>query len=407
MNIKRAFFFYSLPIFILLVSACSGGVQPSPERTAPPVLGEVSAPTLAPTAVPVFHPTGVLVDTGNGTSLDYYDINGELLKTFAAPEDTTLSPENTCLIGSGTSSSSSVAVVYRSWNPEASLEVSDGNKTSMLRKTDAFLALACVPGQAALAFSEVSIENGTPHSALYADSTDNLSSTTCRFVFKDGETQTALLPVAVTAAAGNPKGIWYTRYVWGVGGTDLVFPITRGLTYYDLAIHENRALLEDNRNFQGISPDMKYAGSVDFRSDGDLSMRATELASGRSVAFPLNTMSKRGAGYAVFSPDNQFVAWMEGSGSLTSDPPDFQAVVRVGSLADEAIEAEVDSTAAAQALNLTGIAFLKPAGWLDDHTLLIEARGADWEQAYLLRFDLQSGGLATFSPGSFLGFSYP
>jgi hypothetical protein len=108
-----------------------------------------------------------------------------------------------------------------------------------------------------------------------------------------------------------------------------------------------------------------------------------------------------------FSPDNRHIAWLEAGGSLISDPPDFQATVRVGSLVDGTIEAEVDATAAAQVLNLERIAFLKPVGWLDDHSLLLEARSADWEQAYLLRFDLQSQGLALFSPGSFLGFSYP
>ena len=407
MKNRRTFLTGLLFLSVIFLAACNGNAQPGQAPAAPPAQGESSAPTLAPTAVPEYHPSGVLVDPGNGAGLNYYDINGQLVKTFAAPRNTKLDPENVCLTGSGTSGNTSVAVVFQSLDAEAELVMTDGIQSSSLRKTDTFFALACVPGQAALAFSEVSIENGIPYSSLYAESIDNLSSLSPVLQSKDAETQTVFMPVAVTAAAGNPKGIWYTHSAWGVGGADLIFPITRGLDFYDLSTKEKRNLLDESRNFQGISPDRQFAGSVDFRSDGDLSMRATELASGRSTAFPLKAGSKRGAGYAVFSPDDAHIAWMEAGGSLTSDPPDFLATVRVGSLANGTIEAEVDATAAAQALNLERIAFLKPVGWLDDHSLLMEARSSDWEQAYLLRFDLQSQGLALFSPGSFLGFSYP
>ncbi len=404
---NRRAFLTGLPLLsVIFLAACSGSAQPGQAPAAPAAQGESSAPTLAPTAVPEYHPSGVLVDPGNGASLNYYDINGQLVKTFAAPRNTTLDPQNVCLTGSGTSGNSSVAVVFQSLDPQAGLVMTDGIQSSSLRKTDTFFALACVPGQAALAFSEVSIENEIPRSSLYAESTDNLGSLSPVLQSQDAETQTVFLPVAVTAAAGNPKGIWYTHSAWGVGGADLIFPITRGLDFYDLSTKEKRNLLDGNRNFQGISPDRQFAGSVDFRSDGDLSMRATELVSGRSIDFPLKAGSKRGAGYAVFSPDNTYIAWMEAGGSLTSDPPDFLATVRVGSLANGTIEAEVDATAAAQVLKLERIAFLKPVGWLDSQALLIEARSADWQQAYLLRFDLQSQSIAVFSSGSFLGFSY-
>lgn len=410
MKIRSLIHFTPLFCAAALLTACSGAALPDgavESQAAPTLEGEAIAPTLAATAAPENFPTGVLVDIGNDTSLALFDPYGRQIATLETPGFLQASPETVILAGSPISGDSSVSVIYHLPGSEGGLMLSAAGESQMLRKDDAILALAGTRSQAAFAFSEFQLVDGIPHSKLFAGSTENAGALDAFLQTSDALTQSVLTPVGVNVVGESPIGVWYTHSAWGIGGQDLIFPITRGLYYFDLAAGRNRTYLDESRSFQGISPDLQWAGSVSFEPQADRSMTVSPLLDGNEVNFPLKPESDRGAGYAVFSPDDRHIAWLEAGGSLTSDPPDFQATVRVGSLSDGTIEAEVDSAAAAQALNVEGIAFLKPAGWLDDHSLLLEARSLDWKQAYLLRFDLQSGELALFSQGSFLGFSYP
>ncbi len=71
-----------------------------------------------------------------------------------------------------------------------------------------------------------------------------------------------LLPVAVEAAGGQPQGVWYVQTAWGIGGVDLIYPINRGLYFYDLTTGENGMALNPDCNFQGISPDLTLAACI-------------------------------------------------------------------------------------------------------------------------------------------------
>jgi hypothetical protein len=250
-----------------------------------------------------------------------------------------------------------------------------------LRQSDSLAAFACAHGQEVLTFSEVSVVNGIPHSALYAGNTDNLNALTPFLTRDDQDTQTVLMPVGLKAASNDPKGVYYTYSAWGVGGVDQVFPITRGLFYYNLSAQRTQILLDESRSFQGLSPDMHFIGSVDFQPDGDRSMLATDLSSGHNIHFDLKTGSDRGAGYASFSPENQYIAWMEGSGSFSSSPDDFIAIVRIGDLGSGKVLAETDNSAAAKILGIEKVSLLKPVGWLNEHSLLLEAVSSDWDQS--------------------------
>jgi hypothetical protein len=45
-------------------------------------------------------------------------------------------------------------------------------------------------------------------------------------------------------------------------------------------------------------------------------------------------------------------------------------------------------------------------GWLNDNTLLIEARGTSWDDAYVVQMDLKDKNVYSFAIGSFVGFVY-
>lgn len=393
-----------LPIGLILLSititACAGSANPG--QTAPPVdqAGEAQAPTLE--AGPPESdglPSGVLVDPQSGDKLYVYTPTGQHESTLDAPGLSGTSSQIAHLAGA--------ALVYQSWEPEQALQVNEQGSIRSLRSTQGFFGLAGAAGQSALAFSEVVVDGMLPHSYLYASNLDSLAASGPFYDLYDENMQMALLPVAVEAAGSQPKTVWYTQSAWGIGGVDLIFPINRGLYAYDLSANQPGQALDSTRNFQGISPDMRLAASTAFDAQADQSLTVNDFASGQQVAFPLRANSERGAGYAVFSPDGLLVAWLEAGGSFAAEPSTYHSVVRIGETANGGVDYEIEDGSIAQALNLGHITYMKPAGWLDNHTLLIETRASDWGNVVLVSADLSQGTLAYFCDGAFAGFVYP
>ncbi|MDP2965846.1 MAG: hypothetical protein Q8N39_07400 [Pelolinea sp.] len=397
-----------------LVSGCGVNLitaTATPELSAPPVEGESSAPPLETSAEEIIidknTPTGVCAKDAANDILACFNVYGQPLATLQVPGIGSSDPQGMHIAGALTTGAAIPPVVYRSWEPEQALLISANGKTTTLRKTNAFLALAGVAGQPVLAFTEVAYDGNAPHSYIYAGTLDTLGSTAAFYDLKDDQTGMALMPVAVEAVGEQAQKVWYTYTAWGIGGADLVYPINRGLYVFDLATGQNMQALDTERNFQGISPDNTLVGSISFDFKGDHSMRMTNLVTGQMVNFPLNPSSDRGAGYAVFLIDGKYAAWLEASGSMIAKLPNFQARIRVGDIATGEVVYEVDSTMAAQSLGWERASFMKPVGWLDAQTLVIEARGSDWDTASLVKYELASGSLTILCQGSFAGFAYP
>ena len=409
MNFK-SYLKYALFIFTLLIAiACSfiNGAQDRIEELATsPTEESDSAPTAENAAVTEFQPSGVLINPGNGTSLKYYDAGGQLKTEIQTPGLSGTDPEDVHLAGQVSEDGSGISLLYHGWEPEQAIMLNQNSEVSSMRKVSGFLAMSGAAGQPAIAFSEIMIDDNLPHSYLYSGTLDDLGSVSYFYDLKDEYTQMALQPVAVKAIDGNSQGVWYTQTAWGIGGVDLIFPITRGLYYFDLTNGNNLLYLDPERNFQGISPNQEKAGSVEFDSDGDRSMSILDLSSGQSTGFSLKSNSDRGAGYAIFSPDSQQAAWLEAGGSFMTDPVSYHSVVRVGNLSNGTVEFEVEDGNAAQYIPGGSVSFMKPVGWLDNQNLLIEVRGEDWGNVYLLRFNLADQSLTLFCEGGFAGFGY-
>jgi len=165
-------------------------------------------------------------------------------------------------------------------------------------------------------------------------------------------------------------------------------------------------VLNDDHSLQGISPDLGYAASVNAGSASNGALSVTNLANQQTQVFPLDPATDRGAGWAVFSPDNRYAAWLEASGSMISDPYDFHPRVRVGDITSAGVVQSLEDTLVNQVIGGNSVSMLQPVGWLDNTTLLIEVRAQDWNDASLLRFDITTGNLTVFSEGAFLAFAY-
>ena len=409
MYLKQRRLAIAITLFSISLTACGISISANMDEAqlAPPAEqqaeDEALAPTLEAAPQPDGLPSGVLVDPQTGESLLVYNANGQYEYALNTPGLGSYSAQKIHLAGSG----SSAPLIYHSWDPQQALQVNEQGNISTLRSTDAFFSMTGAQGQSAAAFSEVVIDGTAPHSYLYAGNLDTLASTGPFYDLKDESMQMALLPVAVDATADQPQTVWYTHSAWGIGGVDLIFPINRGLYAYDLGNHQAVQALDPERNFQGISPDMRYAGSKTFDAQADQSMTVTDILSGQQTVFPLRADSDRGAGYAVFSPDSQLIAWLEAGGSFAAKPSTYRSVVRIGEVGNGSVDYDIEDSSVAQALSAAQITFMYPVGWLDNQTLLIETRTVDWGQVVLVRADLADGTLAYFCDGAFAEFVYP
>ncbi len=280
-------------------------------------------------------------------------------------------------------------------------------QVSTLRQTNSFLSMIGAPGQSTLVFSEVQINaDNFPHSFLFSGNLESLGTIGAFYDLVDAPNYWALKPVGIRTVAGQSQAVWYTKTGWGIGGADLIFPITKGLYLFDLANGDNLQYLGAGRSFQGISPDQTFAGSVDVDTSGNRAMMIVNLSNNQPITFALNPTSDRGAGWVVFSPDNRLAAWLEATGSMISDPYDFHPRVRIGDIQNGEVVTAVESSTAAQAINGNLVTFMRPVGWLDNETLLVEVRGENWGDVSLLRFDVTTDEISAFAPGNFVGFGY-
>ena len=352
-------------------------------------------------------PDGVLISTASENSLVFVDVDGTYLREIETPGIINIGPEDVAIAGPFVPDGPFPPIVYHTWMPARALMVNDNGQITTARKSDTILALVSAPGRAALAFSEVMLNTDNhPHGFLYAAKLDRLNTVPAFFDLADQPFYWALKPVGVRTVAGEPQGVWYVKTAWGIGGADLIFPINRGLYFFDLTSGDNIQMLNDEHSPQGISPDLGFTASVNTGSASDGMLSVTNLADQHTQLFPLDPATDRGAGWAVFSPDNRYIAWLEATGSMISDPYNFHARVRVGEILDGGVVTTVEDTAVNQVIGGNSVSMLRPAGWLDNETLLIEVRGENWNNVSLLRFNIITTSITVFSEGAFLAFAY-
>jgi hypothetical protein len=185
----------------------------------------------------------------------------------------------------------------------------------------------------------------------------------------------------------------------------MFFPVTRGLYYFDSASASVKEYIGEDQSLQGLSPDRSLAAGTPSSSYLDHDRTFTNLITHWKLTFPLKTTSDQGSGLATFAQDDRHAAWLE-VGTSPYDEFDYNNVVRVGSLVDGEIEFEIDESAVAQALHLNNLSSIRPVGWLDSGTLLIQARASDGKDARIAQLNLADHSLVEFCRGTFIGFIY-
>lgn len=437
MHPNRSLPFYLFVLFVLLTLACS---LPSPTPTAlptqgaapafPPVTTVVAIPLPSPTetatqaAEPTvetatatlpaeispspeettspYLPVGFVADTHDGIGLTLFDLRGQPLTELNTPGQTFEGSPFSVHVAGGMGGGGWPPLIYYTYDNGGWLMLNVDDQVSKLVSAPDLVNLFGAPGQPILAYSTIEyVSNGT-RNRLYVGRFDSLANAQPVLDVVDPEAW-AVKPLAVVVEEGKPVGVWYTSQAYGIGG-DIVFEPRRSLNYLNLVNGDNLTYYGKEISPSALSPDLTWvAYTVGY---GQLPLAVDNLYDSLGpVTIALLPDSDRGAGNAVFSPNNEYVAWKEGSGWIMADVPNFHATIRIATTSG-AITAEIPDSVLADVLGKK-VEWATPVGWLDNETLILEVRLGSWGNVSLLRVRFDGSGMTYLAPGSFVGFLFP
>ena len=375
---------------------------PLPTHTPAEPMATLVPPTAtAEAAVSPYQPAGYYVVPPPGGTILVYDLGNQVIAQLGAPGLYGDNPSYAHLAGHLSNGAAELSVAFFSWEAKALLQTDQGG-VSTLREVQEFYMLAGIPSTPFIAFTELEYADAGLRSMLSVGELGNIATAPAIATVVDSGSY-AMRPLAIAHDQGQARGVYFTMIPYGIGG-DIVFEPRQNLKYLDLTSYLSSELLDISTSPSGFSPDMTWLAFTPLHSG---SMRLAPLANlASAITLPLLPDSDRGAGEAVFSPDNQYIAWKEGSGWMMSETPNFHATIRIATTSG-GITAQIPDSAIAALIGNPSVVWVQPVGWLDNTTLLLEARGDEWNQASLLRVNPDGSGLAYLVPGGFMGFVYP
>jgi len=378
--------------------------------SAPPIQTPQLAPTLQGDALTSLtmsaNPNGVLVADDQADEWVWVDVRRHLMERMDVPSGMAGDPSGVHVSGRVTGAERFPAIIAHAWLPQPGIVSFSAGQVSVLHTAGHFLAMAGAPGQPLIAFSEIAYQNGEGDARLYAGHITDLIQMVPLASLSSDMPGFAPVPLAVDSVQGATGEVWYSLAAWDSRGADMLFPLSLGLFKVNLLSGESQTLVGLDRNVQGLSPDRSMAASMAAGFDEDQSLQVHHLASGRIIGFDLKP-GHSGAGFAVFSPLNQRVAWLEAGGTVLSESDTILMTVRVARLSGAEILAELDLEEAARTAELAPAVRMRPVGWLDEDQLLVEVSGSASQQSALVRMDVSAGSKSLFSPGRFLALTYP
>jgi hypothetical protein len=415
-----------LIIFVIATSSCtvpSPSASPAPTHTSTTLpLSTVtsipsSEPTLAPSSMPtetppstpmvnnLYLPIGLATAPISGGQVAYYDLQGQLLGEFQSPNLGTGLFQQVHIAGPLTYSPGPVLppLVFYASNNGGELWLNNNNNLSIIVASPNLVSLVGVPGKPTVAYSLSEYVDVGVRSQLFIGDSQTLPNSSA-VLDNINSASYAIKPLAISMENQQPSGVWFTMIPYGIGG-DIVFEPRQTLNYLSLADYNITTNLDITKGPAGLSDDQTWTAYTPSGGDGPMRI-AHDFDYSSSITFPLREDSDRGAGNAVFSPDDQYLAWREAGGSLMDQSTTFHETIRIGSV-DGNILADIPDTALLSISGFSDIGRVIPVGWLDSQTLALEVKDINTNSASILTVHLDGLGITLLASGSFVGFLYP
>jgi len=374
-----------------------------PTIASSPTPSDTAAAT--PVGLSLYLPNGIATYPTGGGKVQYYDFQGQLLGEAQAPNLESQPFQRAAIAGVLTYSPGPLLppLVYYVFENGGELWLSSDNNTSLLKASPNLLNLIGVPGKSIMAYTLLEYSDAGLISRLFLGELQTLPTADPILVNTNTEIY-AIKPLAISLNNGQAVGVWYTTVPYGIGG-DIVFEPRKTLNYLDSTNNQITTYLNMSKGPAGISDDQTWVAYTPVDGNGPMSI-VHNFDFSTSITFPLRDDSNRGSGEAVFSPDNQYVAWREAGGSIADQPSTFHETIRIATL-DGNILTEVSDTSLINISGFPEIGWVVPVGWLDAQTLVLEVRASNWDTACIISVKFDGSGLAYIAPGSLVGFLYP
>jgi hypothetical protein len=346
-------------------------------------------------------PVALLTDPGDLKGVNLYNIDGTFITELVLGQDLWLDLDTTVVGSDLAPEPSDTVVIFYEFGP-SNLEKyhGPGNITSLANIPN-LLRLISEPYQDVYVYSTINMQQNGVQNDLYW--TESYSFDTPVHEISEFESRgDGIFPLGVRSGEGNVD-IWYTHMPYGIGG-DIVFPPYSGLHYYRTGGDSNDVILVDDARPSGLSASKHWLAYSAPLSEAT-TLYIQNLESDENHLIALRADSTRGAGYVEFSPGDLYIAWMEGSGWMMSETPDFYSTVRVARINGE-ILAEKQASELGAAIGKESN-WARPVAWLDDQTLLVQVHGMEWSDTAILKWDITTNVIQYYVTGAFIDFVYP
>jgi len=386
-----------------------GEALPPPTTTVeiPPTPTDTQPPPPPAAQINPFAPAGFGVGSTTNETLTFLDVQGQSLGTIPVPGLSYADPSHVHIAGPYHGNLLDVPVIYHVFGNIGNLKQSVGGNSDFIVTAIDVSEMSGAPGQFALVYSEVTWGGDALSTYLYMRSISGGGASW--FWERTDPMSWAIYPLAVEATHGELDGLLFTLKPWGIGG-DIVFPPQKGLFYLDMQTLQHSLILTESFNPIGISSDQNMVAYVNtdngFVEGANNRLTIYDLQATTTLPINLDPSSERGAGYAVFSPDNHFIAWMEGSGWQMAEVPNFTSRVRIADT-DGNLYADIPASTFASAAGDPSVRHAIPVGWIDGEHLLVEALGSEWNNPALIRVRYDGSNPTRIAQGNFIGFLYP
>lgn len=378
---------------------------PTTEPTAPPTQLPTEIPTGSPEGVNLYLPIGIATYTSNSQTVTYYDLQGQLLGELQTNGLGTGIYQQAVIAGPLTNSPdlNLPPLIYYSSQNGGELWINNNNNSSSIKSIPNLFSVVGAPGKSSLAFTTIEYLDIGLKSQVYVSDLQTIA-TDVPILESTNTESYAIKPLAIVIKGDQPAGIWYTTVPYGIGG-NIVFEPRRTLNYLDLSNYQILTYLTLTQAPVGLSEDQTWVAYTSAGGTGPLTLMH-DFDNTSVISLPLNPDSDRGAGEAVFSPDNQYVAWKEASDVNLGENALVHQTIRIASV-NGSILAEIPDTSLAGVSGFDEIGWITPTGWLDTQTLVIEVLNSSGNDSSMLTIKSDGTSLSYLAPGSFIGFLYP
>ncbi len=360
-------------------------------------------------------PGGFIAGTEN-TAISFYDAEGNLLGEKQTPGLPNMDSDRVHVAGGITNGLSGVPLVYFGRESNGVLKANINSEIFQLDTTGLLIVLTGAEGHFTyIVYSSAEYTDEGTKSTLKAGEMGLLPKETPQLtrVEDDG---LVYYPLAVNVVNEQVQGVWYSLAMYGIGG--VIFAPNNGLYYYDISQNQVTEYLDEDSRLKGISPDQSL---VAFRhiSGGipGAGFIVKDMTDCDERVIPYHESSIFGGGFAVFSPNNQYLAWIEAGG----DSPDPMApeirlrIVKLDQNQTSLIDADISTLISMAGGEIPS--FIKPMGWLSNHILLLQIHIHDYDHPLLVAYApdpvfpmdpaLGSNQSILLAEGIFAGFLYP